>query len=129
VVAPYKATIDRGLWPDVLKNRPISIFAAKRAIADYRKAAGGPEGLAELTVFYCERAAGFCQEYGMDDEGYFGALVKMFEQALKVSATLPPEPRDTMFARLDDVRRISHNFGYGVGDIMDALLDNYGVAE
>jgi hypothetical protein len=129
VLAPYKATIDRWLWPDVLKNHPISISAAKRAIADYRKAAGVSEGLAELMVFYCERAAGFCEEYGMDDEGYFDALVKMFEQALKTSATLAPEPRDTMFGRLDAVCRISHNFGYGVGDDMDALLDDYGLAE
>jgi hypothetical protein len=30
--------------------------------------------------------------------------------------------RDVLIARLDHVRIISHNFGYGVGDDMDDLL-------
>jgi hypothetical protein len=30
-----------------------------------------------------------------------------------------------LIARLDRVRIISHNFGYGVGDDMDSLLANY----
>jgi hypothetical protein len=88
VLAPYKAIIDRWLWPDPIKNQDTSVAAAKKAIADYKKAAGQPEGLAELMVFYCERAAGFSDEYGLDDEGYYDALVRMFEQALKVSVTL-----------------------------------------
>ena len=70
VLAPYKAIIDRWLWPDPVKNQDTSVAAAKQAITDYRKAAGQPEGLAELMVFYCERAAGFSNEYGLDDEGY-----------------------------------------------------------
>jgi len=59
VLKPYKITIDRWLWPDVLKNQGTSVAKAKKAIADYKKAIGQPEGLAELMVFYCERAAGF----------------------------------------------------------------------
>jgi hypothetical protein len=126
VLAPYKAIIDRWLWPDVIKGQDTSVATAKKAIADYRKAAGQPEGLAELMVFYCERAAGFCKEYGMDDaEGYFDALVRMFEQALKLSVTLAVGQRDAMLNRLDAVRDISHNFGYGVGDEMDDLLSKY----
>jgi hypothetical protein len=42
-------------------------------------AVGEPAGLAELMVFYCEQAAGFCSDIGNDDEGYFDALVRMFE--------------------------------------------------
>lgn len=126
VLAPYKTIIDRWLWPDVIKNQDTSVAAAKKAIADFRKAAGQPKGLAELMVFYCERAAGFSNEYGLDDEGYFDALVRMFEQALKVSITLAEAERDVMLDRLDVVRAISHNFGYGVGDDMDDLLAKYG---
>lgn len=122
VLAPYKAIIERWIWPNPAKNQDTSVASAKKAIADYRKAIGQPEGLAELMVFYCERAAGFSNEYGLDDEGYFDALVRMYEQALKVSVTLAVGQRDTMLDRLDAVRRISHNFGYGVGDDMDSLL-------
>lgn len=57
VLDPYKATIDRWLWPDVYKNQDVSVSKAKKAIADYKKASGRPEGLAELMVFFCERAA------------------------------------------------------------------------
>lgn len=122
VLKPYKVIIDRWLWPDVSKNQDTSVSKAKKAIADYKKALGQPSGIMELMVFYCERAADFIHEYGMQDEGYFDALVRMFEQALKISLTLPAEQRDDSLARLDSVRDISHDFGYGVGDDMDALL-------
>ncbi len=127
VLKPYKVTIDRWLWPDVFKNQDISVAKAKKAISDYKKAIGQPEGLAELMVFYCERAAGFCDDVALQDAGYFDALVRMFEQALKTVTTLPDAVRPPLWERLDKVRRISHNFGYGVGDDMDALLAEYRV--
>ncbi len=127
VLRPYKATIDRWLWPNVIKNQDTSVAKAKKAIADYKQAAGQPDVLAELMVFYCERAAGFSMDVGLQDEGFFDALVRMFEQALKTIAALPETARPALLERLDDVRRISHNFGYGVGDDMDELLAEHGV--
>lgn len=100
---------------------------AKKAISEYKKAIGQPEDLAELMVFYCERASGFSDDVGLQDEGYFDALVRMFEQALKAVHSLPEEDRPPLHGRLDAVRRISHNFGYGVGDDMDDLLAEYGI--
>ena len=126
VLKPYKATIDRWLWPDVFKNQDTSVAKAKKAISDYKKAIGQPEGLAELMVFYCERAAGFSNDAGLQDEGYFDALVRMFGQALKTIDGLPEECKPALMARLDSVRSISHNFGYGVGDDMDDLLAEFG---
>ena len=123
VLEPYKKTIDRWLWPDLFRQQDTSVSQAKQAISHYKKAVGDPGGLAELMVFYCERAAGFCSDVGNQDEGYFDALVRMFEQAAKLAATLPKT--DSLFARLDRVRRISHQFGYGVGDDMDFLLSRY----
>jgi hypothetical protein len=125
VLEPYKKTIDRWLWPDLFRQQDTSVSQAKQAISHYKKAVGDPEGLAELMVFYCERAAGFCDDVGNQDEGYFDALVRMFEQAVKLAATLPTNGRDSLLARLDGVRRISHQFGYGVGDDMDFVLSRY----
>jgi GGDEF domain-containing protein len=125
VLEPYKETIDRWLWPDLLRKQDTSVSQAKRAISDYKKAVGDPEGLAELMVFYCERAAGFCCDVVNDDEGYFDALLRMFEQALKHADALPANGRDGLVARLDRVRAISDKFGYGVGDDMDFLLSKY----
>jgi len=125
VLKPYKETLDRWLWPDVMRNQDISVAKAKQAISSYRKAVGEPAGLAELMVSYCENAAGFSNNVGYQDEGYFDALVHMFEQALKVTRQLSAADRDALIARLDRVRSISHNLGYGVGDDMDSLLIDY----
>ena len=127
VLKPYKTTIDRWLWPDMFKQQDTSVAKAKKAIADYKKAIGHPEGLAELMVFYCERAAGFSDDVALQDERYFDALVRMFAQALKAIAALPDEAQDALSARLSDVRRVSHNFGYGVGYEMDDMLAEYGI--
>ena len=45
-LGPYKATISRWINPDLMKGESVSISKAKRAIADYEKAIGRPEGLA-----------------------------------------------------------------------------------
>lgn len=127
VLKPYKATIDRWLWPDFFKKQDTSVTKAKKAIADYRKAIGQPEGLAELMVFYCERAAGFSLDVGLQDEGYFDALIRVFAQTLKAIDALPEEHRAALWERLDAVRRISHDIGYGVGDDMDSLLAEHGL--
>ena len=122
VLKPYKATIARWLWPDVFKNQDISVAKAKKAIADYRKAVGQTEGLAELMVFYCEQDSGFSLDVGQDDESHFEALVRMFEQALKTIAALPEANRPAWWERLDAVRQRSHNIGYALGENMDELL-------
>jgi hypothetical protein len=128
VLQPYKKMIEQWLYPDVFGKEDISVSKAKKAISDYKKAVDQPEGLTELMVFYCEVATDFCDEFGMQDEGYFGALVRMFEQAVKLANTLPPASREGFVARLNRVRLVSHNLGYGVGEEMDFLLSD-GVGE
>lgn len=125
ILKPYKTTIARWLWPDISRGEDTSISKAKKAIADYKKAVGRPEDLAELMTFYCEQAAGYCRDVGFSDESFFVSLMGMFTQALKLTITLPPVKRDSLLERLDEVSRISHDFGYGLGDEMDELLDEY----
>ena len=125
---PFKKTIERWLWPDVLRRQDTSVSKAKQAISDYKKALGHPEGVAELMVFYCEQAAGFCRDVTNDDARYFDGLVRMFEQAVKTTNTLEANVQRGLIARLDRVRNISHEFGYGVGDDMDVLLSEFAPA-
>ena len=125
VLKPYKEKLNRWLWPDVLRNQNTSVANAKQAISGYRKAVGDPAGLAELMVSYCESAVGFSNDVGYQDEGCFDALVHMFEQALKVTRQLPADDRDDLIVRLERVRTLGHNLGYGVGDDMDSLLAEY----
>jgi hypothetical protein len=126
ILTPYKTTIDRWLWPDVYRSQDVSVSKAKKAIGDYKKASGRPEGLAELMVFFCERAAGFARDLGYEDEAYMDALVRMFRQALKQVAVLPEEQRVAMLDRLDRVSVVSNALGYGVADDMEALLSTIG---
>lgn len=121
VLKPYKIVIDRWLWPDAFKQNT-SVIKAKKAISDYRKAIGQPEGLAELMVFFCECAAGFGSAVALQDEGYFDALVRMFENALKAIAALAEDRRPELMARMHALRPLGHRIGYGVGDAMDHLL-------
>src|SRR5260370_20258917 len=125
VLEPYKQTIDRWLWPDAFRKQDTSVAKAKQAISDYKKAVGDPTGRAELMAFYCEQASGFASDLGYQDESYFDALVRMFEQAVVTANTLPTDTRDALIARLDKVRSMSHKCGYGVGDDMDSILAKY----
>ena len=126
VLQPYKAIIDRWLWPDVFKNQDTSVAKAKKPIADFKKAIGQAQGLAELMVFYCERAAGFSNDVGLQDDGYFDALVRMFEQALITVASLAVMQRQPLRERLRTVHLICRNFGYGVSDDMGDFFVKYG---
>ena len=121
----YKETIDRWLWPDAFQGQNTSVSKAKKAISLYRKALGDPVGVTELLVFYCERAAGFCQEVHHRDAAYLDALVRAFKQALHTAGKLPGKVQDGFLARLDRVRCIGRQLGNGVGGDMDILLSEF----
>lgn len=124
---PYKAAISRWIAPDVMKNQDISVSKAKKAISDYKKAAGHPEGVAELTVFYCEEVFVFLGYCGMDNESYFSSLVRMFEQAIKSVLVLPEAHREPFIERLDQVRAAGQHVGWGVGEDFDWLWEQSGL--
>jgi len=127
VLVPYKAIIERCLWPDVYKNQNYSVSTAKKAIADYRKAAGQPEGVAELSVFYCEQAIGFCNSAGLDDDGFYDALVGLAERALGIVMALPEGQREPFLDRLEDVRESSRGIGWGVEEAFNELFRRAGL--
>lgn len=130
VIETHKATILRWINPEIIrKDQEISISKAKKAISDYKKAVGRVEGVAELTVFYCESCTDYLNNYGMDDEGYYDALVRMFEQVLKVIRSVEPDEQADFLERLEVVRRESENWGWGVSYEMDNLMAKYGLFE
>ena len=124
---PYKDVIIRWINPPDFRN-PISVAKAKKAISDYKKVLGQPEGLAELTVFYCEEVFDFLAGCGMDDEGFYDALVRMFDQALKYVRALPKAQQAGFLARHDRVRQLGQNVGWGVGEDFDHLWSVAGLA-
>ena len=93
---PFKVSISRWISPDLMKGQPISVSKAKKAIADYKKAIGRPDGMAELSIFYCEEAFGFLESCSLDDEKYFAALIRMYGRSLAIVSDLPPAARSTL---------------------------------
>lgn len=120
-LGPYKKTIARWINPDVMKGQDVSVLKAKKAISDYQKAIGRQQGLAELPVFYCEEAVRLLSDCGMDDEGYFSALIRMFERALIAVMKLPPGEQPNLLNRLDRVRTALNDIGWGINDAFNDI--------
>ena len=120
-LAPYKMTISRWIYPDLMKGQDVSVSKAKKAIADYRKAIGRPEGMAELCIHYCEEAARLVGDCGIEEQDYYSALVRMFDQALTQALTMPTAERVNMLTRLDGVRGSLRGLGWGVSDNVNEI--------
>ena len=118
---PSKQSISNSICPDVMKNQPISVSKAKKAIADYKKAIGRPDGMAELSIFYCEEAFGFLESCSMEDESYFVALIRMYGRSLEFVSSLPPAERATYLERLDKLRSRGRRIGWGVEEELNSL--------
>jgi hypothetical protein len=118
---PFKASISRWICPDLMKDQPVSVSKAKKAIADYEKAIGLPEGLAELSIFFCEEAIGFLESCSMDDEKYFAALIRMYGRSLEIVSSLPPAKRSTYLKRLGRLRSRGRNVGWVVEEEFNSL--------
>lgn len=92
-LVPYKRLISHWIAPGVMKGQDVSVAKAKKAISNYMKAIGHPKGVAELLLFFCEEAVGMLLWCEMDDESYYAALVRMFNQALITICGLPEAER------------------------------------
>jgi hypothetical protein len=118
---PFKARISRWIFPDLMKGQPISVSKAKKAIGDYKKAIGCPDGMAELSIFYCEEAFGFLESCSMDDEKYFAALIRMYGRSLEIVSSLPPAERSTYLERLGRLRSRGNHIGWAVEQELNSL--------
>jgi hypothetical protein len=117
---PFKASISRWISPDFMKGQPVSVSNAKKAITNYKKAIGRTEGIAELSIFYCEEAFGFLESCSMEDEGYFAALIRMYERSLEIVSSLPAAERTTYLERLDKLRSRGRNVGWAVEEELNS---------
>ena len=126
---PYKATISRWINPDLMKNQAVSVSKAKKAIADYKKAIGRPEGLAELSIFFCEEAFSFVEGCSFSDERYFVALIRMYDRSVNRVLSLPLAERPAYVERLGKLRTRAKRVGWGVEDELNKLWDAAGFDE
>ena len=120
-LATDKATISRWINPDQMKNQTLSVSKAKKAIADYNKAIGRPEGLAELSMFFCEEAFSFVEGCSFSDERYFIALIRMYDRSVNRVLSLPLAERRAYVERLGKLRTRAKRVGWGVEDELSEL--------
>lgn len=120
-LSPYKATISRWINPDLMKNQAVSVSKAKRAIADYNKAIGHAEGLAELSIFFCEEALSFVEGCGFSDKRYFIALIRMYDRSVNRVLRLPLDERRAYVERLGKLRTRAKRVGWGVEEELNDL--------
>jgi hypothetical protein len=120
-LASYKASISRWIGPDLSKDQPVSIAKAMKAIAAYKKAVGRPEGLAELSLFYCEEALRFFENGRLKDDGYFAAFLRMYDRCLSLASILPRNERDTYLLRLARLETRGRRLGRDVQDEVETL--------
>lgn len=122
---PYLSIISRWINPDHSRNQAVSVSKAKKAISDYKKAIGRPEGIAELTIHYCEECIEFLDFCGYEEASYYDALILMFERALKAVQTADADTRAGYMERLESVMLSCDKFGYGVGIEMRELMSDH----
>ena len=72
--------------------------------------------MAELSTFYCEEALDFLESCGVEDEGCFVALIRMYDRSLKRVLNLPAADRARYLERLDKLRSRAGSLGWGVQD-------------
>jgi len=124
---PFKASISRWICPDLMKGQPVSVSKAKKVIADYKKAVGHPDGMADLSIFYCEEAFGFLESCSIEDEGYFAALIRMYGRSLELVSRLPPTERSSCLDRLGRLRSRGRNIGWGLEEEINSLWHDAGL--
>jgi hypothetical protein len=121
-LAPYKKTIDECMYPDVYSNKSLQISKAKRAISSYSKAIQDPLGETELMVFFVECGNKFTVDFGDIDEGFYEALNRMYQRAIKNVLNLPEEHQGVFQYRLKDIMTSSSGIGWGYHG---TLCDDY----
>ena len=128
VLASYKDTITQWINPSDLR-KPLSVSKAKKAIVDYKKAVGEPQGLAELGVFYCEEVFVSLDRCSSEDESFYDSLCVMFAQALGYIQKLPSTEQQPYLDRMWQVPLKGNEIGWGVWDDFEQAWEAAGLPE
>ena len=118
-LGPYKATISRWINPDQMKNQTVSVAKAKKAITDYSKAIGRPEGLAELLIFFASRLSVSSNSAASAMSATL--LLLSVDRSVNRVLSLPLAERPAYIERLGKLRIRAKRVGWGVEDELNDL--------
>ena len=119
----YKSIIRRALCPAPEKEQDLQLSKGRKAISDYRKAAGHPKELLELMVYYVECGNEFTLSYGDINEPFYNSLVSMFGDIIARLIKAQDEYLLQLFLpRLQSIVRSATGMGWGYYDDIAYLL-------
>jgi hypothetical protein len=121
-IIPYKKIIEECMYPDIYSKKPIQISKAKKAISNYSKAVGDPEGEAELMTYFVECGNSFTVNFGDIDGPFYDALNRVYRRAISKVLTLSEKKQEKFKNRLAVIMNSSSNIGWGYHDM---LCDDY----
>jgi hypothetical protein len=101
---PYRSIISESLYPDVYRNKPISLAKGKKAISDYFKATA---------------------DFGDIDEQFYSSLELMFGNILDILRQKPTDIQKKYFTRLENVVSTAINIGWGYHDHISDILSQF----
>ena len=78
-LATYKDRIRKAVSPAQPWKQDVRLAEGRKAISDYKKAAGDTRGLLTLMVFYVQCGNDFTLEFGDIDEAFYDSLCSMVE--------------------------------------------------
>ncbi len=125
VLTPYIDAIEQYVSPAEPWKQPVKLSLARKAISDYRKAVGDPEGLAELMLFYAECGVNFTIDFGDIDEPFYNSVESMFSDGLKMLERCEPDTASKLLPRFVKAVQLTKGMGWGFHDSLRDTLEFY----
>ncbi len=125
VLKPYKKCIDEVLYPDVMRDKPVSFSVGRRAISDYKKATKDTNGTIELMVHYVTTGTQFTLDYGDMYDEFYASLISMFHSILKLLVKTESKTQNKFAPELADIVDSVRGIGWGYHDDLSGLLNDY----
>ncbi len=95
----------------------------KQAIKDFSNVSTNKEQIAELMIFTVECGVDFTLSYGDIDEKFYRTISSIYEQALKY--IVDNQLEEEFVDRCNELTQSSQDIGWGFGDWMMELYDDY----
>ena len=120
----YKLIIEESICPDEPWKRDVSLSTGRKAIRDYKKAIGNPDGLIDLMIYYCECGVNFTIQFGDIDEGFYSSIESMYQSALDLLKKNKGMQKK-FFTRIEKIVYNTRNMGWGFHDILNESFESY----
>ena len=120
-IEDVKQIIADCLYPDVLKDKPVQIARAKKAVSDFCKASSDPAAQVDIMVYFVEQGNTFTLDYGDMDERFYGAMTLMYRHAARQICKWPADAQQPYRERLAAIVSTTAGLGWGYHDELAAI--------